>query len=100
MEYIIDDYIVCLKAPLSNPDASSYEGEGEFKSNHYFKVREVKNFASCIVIFPYNDSKFGIFSNSLRKATQQEIDYYNQINKPYDITTVNFDLTINNFEIW
>jgi hypothetical protein len=89
----VGDYIVCLDKPNSNPFIKNASNDADrggcgFINNMCFKVRDVIETNNNNIYF-FENHLHGVYNNSVRLATYEEIEYYNQINEPYDITKVN-----------
>lgn len=81
-------YIVCLDSPNENPNGrGDYKGGRGFKANYCFKVKKKLDLKDHVVFFMENHAN-GVFNNSVREATKDEIAHYEKVNKPYDIREI------------
>lgn len=90
----VGDYIVCLDKPNSNPfieknsDDLKRGGAG-YVTNLCLKVYKVTQWDDYPECLWFEKHMCGVYSNSVRLASYEEINYYNEIDGPYDITKVN-----------
>lgn len=101
----VGDYIVCLDKPNSNPfiKNASYDilrgGEG-FEPNICLRIKKIiESNNKNIYIYFFENHENGIYSNSVRLAFYEEINYYNEINQPYYITKVDLKSVKSNITI-
>jgi len=100
----VGDYIVCLDNPNSNPFIKKTfedlkQGGSGYVSNLCIKVNKITQWDGMVDILWFEKHMNGVYSNSVRLASYEEIEYYNRINQPYDITKVDLkpvksDITI------
>jgi len=100
----VGDYIVCLDNPNSNPfiektSEDLKQGGSGYVSNLCIKVNKITQWDGMPDILWFEKHMNGVYSNSVRLASYEEIEYYNRINQPYDITKVDLkpvksDITI------
>jgi hypothetical protein len=88
------DIVVCLPEPNVNPGNTDIKGGAGYVSNLCFKVRSTDDYPTYQVLWKVNGD-YGVYSNSVRYATEKEIDEYNKLNKPYYIT----DMSKPKFEV-
>jgi hypothetical protein len=82
--YKINDYIVCLETPNQNPNMELNTGGAGFKANTCFQINDVNNYSDHQVLFVY-DHYNGIYNNSVRPATEEEIAKYKLLGAHYDV---------------
>lgn len=100
----VGDYIVCLDKPNSNPFIETTsedlkQGGSGFVTNLCLKVYKVTQWNDYPECLWFEKHSCGVYSNSVRLATYEEINYYNEINKPYDVTKVNLKPVKSNITI-
>lgn len=81
------DIVVCLPEPNKNPGNADIKGGAGYASNLCFKATSIHDISTSQVLWGGIDA-CGVYSNSLRYATQKEIDEYNKLNKSYYITDI------------
>ena len=89
MKFKRNDYFVCLGIPNSNPigSNSSKDGGFGFVANFIFKASEVNDYNDYQILFKVIGDN-GVISNSIRHATALEIEHYEKLKKPFDVTTI------------
>ena len=100
----VSDYIVCLKKPNSNPfikksSEDLKKGGSGYIANLCIKVNRITQWDNNPDCLWFEKHMHGVYNNSVRLATYEEIEYYNQINEPYDITKVNLKPVKSNITI-
>jgi hypothetical protein len=99
MKYKKDDYFVCLEKPNSNPFMANYnyggsdveKGGAGYKMNFCFKIERISN-TKIPILWPQPEGN-GIYQNSVRKATKEEIAEYDRIGS-FDVTNLIFSKAI------
>lgn len=100
----VGDYIVCLEKPNSNPfikktSEDLKQGGSGYVSNLCIKVNKITQWDDYPECLWFEKHMNGVYSNSVRLASYEEINYYNEINGPYDITKVNLKPVKSNITI-
>lgn len=90
----VGDYIVCLEKPNSNPIIKNVsedlnDGGSGYVANLCIKVNKITQWGDLPECLWFEKHMHGVYSNSVRLASYEEINYYNEINGPYNITKVN-----------
>lgn len=83
--YKVGDYIVCLDNANPSPGQNKANPGGQgFLKNTCFKIIRIKNIDEYQVLFCENHIN-GIYNNSVRPATTNEIAKYNLLGSHYDV---------------
>jgi len=86
-EFIEGDYVVCLPQANDNPQhVLSQKGGAGFEPNLCFKVSSVDDANDRFILWRVGG--VGTYSNSVRRATPDEIAEYDRLNNSYDVTTL------------
>lgn len=82
------DYIVCLPEPKKNPCSNRVPGGSGFNANYFYKVGNISNYSNHNYQVLWNGKEgLGIYDNSVRYATSEEIEEYERLGKPFDTST-------------
>jgi hypothetical protein len=94
------EYIVCLPEPNKNPNDDKVIGGSGFNANYCYRISSITNYTkdNFQVLWNGNNGQ-GIYDNSVRYATFEEIEEYERINKPFDTSTMNRFILPENWHI-
>lgn len=85
--YKKDDYIVCLPEPNKCPVDTDSDGGAGFLANYCYKVTNTSDYGVHQILWGGNRKESGIYNNSVRYADEEEIEEYERLGKPFDVTT-------------
>lgn len=93
------EYIVCLSEPEKCPVDTDIDGGSGFLANFCYRITDISEYAKYQILWGGNNGKSGIYSNSVRYATEGEIEEYNRLYESFDTTTLEKFILPDNWHI-
>lgn len=93
------EYIVCLSEPEKCPVDTDIDGGSGFLANFCYRITDISECAKYQILWGGNNGKSGIYSNSVRYATEEEIEEYNRLYESFDTTTLEKFILPDNWHI-